>query len=537
MSDHLSIRNMVDARSGLEPDRVGTILTVKNLSKRFQGVIALDDVSFSVARGEAHALLGENGAGKSTLLKVLSGAEIADAGHVLFDGHPVSFAHPLEAQRAGIATIYQEFTLFPDLTVAENLFAGHLPRTRLGLVDRATIARVTAATIEKLGASIDPGTVVSRLSVAEQQLVEIARALTLKSRLIIMDEPTAALGRHEVERLTSVINDLKAHGVSVVFVSHRLEEVVALADRYTVLRDGRLAGTGRLAETDAEGLVRLMIGRNIERVHSVAAPSGPPILKVEALSSVPRTTRTRGPQITEADFELYRGEILGLAGLVGAGRTELARMLFGADPAGSGRLLLDDAIFAPRSPRDAIRAGFGFVPEDRKQQALFLELAVTENFALPGNADRPGGSAFLRRQRERAKLETFRHDLSIRIRRPSQPIGTLSGGNQQKVVLARWLGLAPKILVVDEPTRGIDIAAKADVHRLLRRIADKGVAVLLISSDLPEVLAISDRILTLRAGRVTGNLKAADTDEETLMRLMALDLNLSAPRENRRAIA
>ena len=510
----------VEASAGSAP-----LLALRDIAKAFDGVTVLEGVSLTLRAGEVHALLGENGAGKSTLLKILSGAHKPDAGSIVLDGAPIRLDTPVEAQRHGIATIYQEFSQFPDLTVAENLRAGHLPRNRFGLVDWGAVTNQAQEALSRLGAAIDPHRVVGDLSVAEQQLVEVARALNARARIVIMDEPTAALSASEVLQLHAIIADLKAQGIGLIFVGHRLEEVMALCDRYTVLRDGRVAGTGRIAETTLDELVRLMVGRDIgppaRRGHAV----GPTVLEVRGLSGVASASGRQPP--TDISFVLRAGEVVGLAGLVGSGRSEIARALFGADPLSAGTVRLDGEIVTLRNPRAAIRRGLGFVPEDRKQQSLFLQLAASENFGA-ASLDRFAGPLGWMSGRERASFETFRTALGIRVASHRQPVATLSGGNQQKIVLARWLALRPKVLIVDEPTRGIDIAAKADVHHLLRELAQSGVAVLLISSDLPEILSLSDRILTLRAGRLSGELLAEGASEERVIRLMTLDVREAA---------
>jgi len=499
------------------------LLRMTGIAKRFPGVTALDGVDFTVAPGEVHALLGENGAGKSTLIRILAGAEAPDAGTIEFDGRTVAMAAPHEAQRLGIVTIYQEFTLAPNMTVAENVFIGREPGPGV-FVDRRRMAAATRAITRRLGLDIDPATIVRDLSVAEQQMVEIARALSMRSRLIVMDEPTSALSASEVGKLFAIVRDLKAAGISTVFVTHRLEEVMEIADRYTVLRDGRLVAEGAVAETDIEGIIRLMVGREANALFSrrpETAP-GPVALQVEGLS---RRGNARDPHATVLDgvsFTVRRGEILGIAGLVGAGRTEVARAIFGADRLDAGRILVDGAPVTIGSPQDAIRHGIGLVPEDRKQQALFLSLAVGANMSIAA-LDRVGRwGIFLDDEKENALVEGYARALQIRIAGPDQPVADLSGGNQQKVVLARWLALRPKILIVDEPTRGIDIGAKVEVHRLLFDMARSGIAVVAISSELPEVLAISDRILTMREGRVTGEVAGAAASEEGLMAMMAL---------------
>ncbi|WP_336799111.1 sugar ABC transporter ATP-binding protein [Kaistia sp. MMO-174] len=498
-----------------------SFLSLETLSKHFFGVTVLDRVSLALTAGKVHALLGENGAGKSTLINLLSGIRKPDGGSLRLDGETVELTGPNDAQKRGISTIHQEFSLFPDLTVAETIFAGRLPVNRFGLVDWRRIARQTTEVMQQLGAEIAPGRRVADLSIAEQQLVEVGRALTLKSRLIIMDEPTASLTPREVDRLKAVVRALTAEGVAILFVSHRLEEVKELADSFTVLRDGVVVASGDIADATIDDLVRWMVGRELleEDRHHAGSKPGAVVLEVEGLKSRPRSARSAS--VEGVSFSVRAGEIVGLAGLVGAGRTEIARMIFGADPIGGGSIRLNGEAYRPKGPGDAIAAGVALVPEDRKQQSLFPTLAVSENFAAAGGVP-AGPFGILRRKAEKGAFQHFRDRLKLRSAGADAPIATLSGGNQQKVVLARWLELKPRLLIVDEPTRGVDIGAKADLHRLLRELAADGVAILLISSDLPEVLALSDRILTLRAGRLTGELAGRDADEESLMRLMTL---------------
>ena len=499
------------------------LLRMTGIAKRFPGVTALDGVDFTVAPGEVHALLGENGAGKSTLIRILAGAERPDAGTIAFDGRAVAMASPHDARRLGIVTIYQEFTLAPNMTGAENVFIGREPGPG-PFVDRRRMAAETRAITRRIGLDVDPATIVRDLSVAEQQMVEIARALSMRSRLIVMDEPTSALSASEVGKLFAIVRDLKAEGIGVVFVTHRLEEVMEIADRYTVLRDGRLVQSGAVADIDIDGIIRLMVGREANALFSrrTKAEPGPVALEVEGLS---RRGNARDPHATvlqDVSFSVRQGEILGVAGLVGAGRTEMARAIFGADRFEAGRILVGGEAVTIRSPQDAIRHGIGLVPEDRKQQALFLSLAVRANLSIAAldRVGRRGG--FIDRGKEDALVEEYRRALHIRIAGPDQPVADLSGGNQQKVVLARWLALRPKILIVDEPTRGIDIGAKVEVHRLLFDMARSGIAVIAISSELPEVLAISDRIVTMREGRVTGTVAGDAASEEGLMAMMTL---------------
>ncbi|MGO4727135.1 MULTISPECIES: sugar ABC transporter ATP-binding protein [unclassified Inquilinus] len=498
------------------------LLRMTAITKRFPGVLALDGVGLEVAAGEVHGLLGENGAGKSTLLKILSGAQAPDGGGIAFAGDQVSFAAPYEAQRRGIVTIYQEFNLIPSLTVGENILIGREPG-RAGLVDWSAMHRLAKAALDRIGLAIDPRRLVRDLSVAEQQMVEIARALSMESRLIVMDEPTSALSSTEVDRLMAIIRALRAQGISVIYVTHRLDEVMTVCDRITVLRDGRLVGSAEVAAIGIDDIIRMMVGRDLgalARIEGGAAQAGPPALRVEGIKTERSAINPHATVLRDVSLSVRRGEILGIAGLVGAGRTELARSVFGADSRTAGRILVEDKLVDIRSPADAIRHGIGLVPEDRKQQALFLSLAIRANLAITALGKLSGLFGYVSDSREKGLVEEYRRALGIRMASSEQQIANLSGGNQQKVVLARWLALRPKVLIVDEPTRGIDVAAKAEVHQLLGRLARDGIAVIAISSELPEVLAISDRIVTMCEGRITGEVDRADADEETLMRLM-----------------
>jgi inositol transport system ATP-binding protein len=497
------------------------LLRMAGIGKRFPGVQALDDVVFEVAAGEVHALLGENGAGKSTLLKILSGAQRPDSGRIEFEGRTIELATPHAAQRQGIVTIYQEFNLVPHLTIAENVFIGREPR-RAGFIQWRAMAARTREITERLGLDLDPHALVRDLSVAEQQMVEIARALSMESRLIVMDEPSSALSSTEVAKLFRIIRDLRAQGLSIIFVTHRLDEVKEICDRFTVLRDGRRVGSGTVAETTVPEIIRLMVGRAVDSLFQrrAAAAAGDVALRVAGLTRRGNPQDPHATVLDDVSLAARRGEILGLAGLVGAGRTELARAVFGADPFDAGEVFIDGAPAAIRSPRDAIRRGIGLVPEDRKQQALFLALAVDTNISLAALGGLMRWRVFVDEQAERALVEQYRQTLNIRMAGPDQLVANLSGGNQQKVVLARWLALKPKVLIVDEPTRGIDVAAKVEVHNLLFRLAEAGIAVIAISSELPEVMAISDRIVTMCEGRITGEVAGAGADQETLMALM-----------------
>ena len=499
------------------------LLRMSLIRKRFPGVQALDDAGLEMLPGEIHALLGENGAGKSTLIKILSGAQQPDSGTIELGGQTVVMVSPHDAQRRGIATIYQEFTLAPNMTIAENVFIGREPGVGF-FVDWRKMASETRAITKRLGLELQPMAIVRGLSVAEQQMVEIARALSMKSRLIVMDEPTSALSSTEVVKLFRIARELKAHGLSIIFVTHRLEEVMQICDRYTVLRDGRLVGSGAIADITIDGIIRLMVGREVKALfaHREREIADHVVLRVEGLNRQGNAQDQNATVLADVGFEVRRGEILGVAGLVGAGRTEMARAVFGADAFDSGRVIINGRQVHIRSPQDAIRNGIGLVPEDRKQQALFLTLAVRINLSMASHRQILRWGVFIDETAERAMVEEYRQKLNIRMASPEQLIASLSGGNQQKVTLARWLALRPKVLIVDEPTRGIDIGAKVEVHNLLFEMAETGIAVVAISSELPEVLAISDRIITMREGRVTGEIKREDATEEVLMSMMTL---------------
>lgn len=500
------------------------LLTVSGLTKRFPGVIALGGVSLNVGHGEVHALLGENGAGKSTLLKILSGAQQPDDGTIHFDGRQVRIANPQAAQEYGIVTIYQEFNLVPQLTIAENVFIGREPQ-RGPFIDWRKMMRDTRVLLDRIGLPLDPGRTVRTLSVAEQQMVEIARALSMRSRVIIMDEPTSALSENEVTKLLTIVRDLRADGLSIIFVTHRLDEVMAVCDRFTVLRDGQNAGAGAVCDVTVDEIIRLMVGRDVDalfaRRDSEPDASGEEALRVEHLSRKGDGRDPHAVVLDDISLSVRRGEILGIAGLVGAGRTELARAIFGADPIDVGKIFVGGKQVRIRAPHNAIKLGIGLAPEDRKQQALFLALAIKANISM-ATLDRLSTGFFVNEKAELAQVEEFRKALNIRMASPEQRVVLLSGGNQQKVVLARWLALRPRILIVDEPTRGIDVAAKAEVHQLLYDMARSGIAVIAISSELPEILTISDRIVTMRAGRINGEILRRDATEEKLMRMMTL---------------
>jgi inositol transport system ATP-binding protein len=501
------------------------LLRMEHITKRFPGVLALDDVSIVVLPGEAHGLLGENGAGKSSLLKILSGAYQPDAGSIELAGKSITLKTPLDAQNLGIVTIYQEFNLIPTMTIAENMFLGREPGSG-PFVSWKRMCAETADILTRLGLDLDPMMPVSDLSVGEQQMIEIARALSMESRVIVMDEPTSALTEHEVSRLFGIVRKLKERGLSIIFVTHRLNEVMEICDRVTVLRDGKLAGGGEVGRLGIDDFIRMMVGRSGSQLFTRIGADrahGPVVLKVEGLCHDRDPANPQATLLKDICFEVHAGEILGLAGLMGAGRTETARSIFGADARQRGVISIDGKAVDIRSPVDAIRHGVGLVPEDRKQQALFLELAVRQNLVISSLRSLSRGGWFVSDAAELDLVERYRALLGIRMASPDAKIVELSGGNQQKVVLARWLALKPKVLIVDEPTRGIDIAAKADVHEQLDLLARSGIAIIAISSELPEILAISDRIVTMREGRVTADLPRDQVNEEKLMHLMTID--------------
>jgi inositol transport system ATP-binding protein len=504
-------------------DANGYRLVAENLTKRYFGAVALVDVSLTIRAGGIHGLLGENGAGKSTLLKIISGVHRPDSGRVLWEGQPVEIWSPRAAGALGIAMIHQELNLVQDLSVAENVFIRREPTTRLGLIDWSALRRMTRELLDRAGIDLDPRALVRELSIAEQQMVEIARALSTNARLLIMDEPTSSLPERESNRLLELMTTLGKSGISILFVTHRMAEALAVCDRFTVLRDGRLAGVAARAEVSAERLISMMAGREANVLYKRSSKShtiGAVRLAVEDIRTHPIRGR-RGAQVRGVSLSVHAGEILGLAGLVGAGRSELARAIFGADRRVSGRILLDGEPVDIRTPRDAMRLGVVLAPEDRKRQSLFPNLGVRANFAMAA-LDRFSRFAWMQKGTEARELDRFRLALRIRMSGADQPARRLSGGNQQKVILARWLVRKPKVLIVDEPTRGVDVAAKSEVHTLLDQLAAEGVAVIVISSELPELMSIADRIVTLREGVVTGETPGPEATSEGLMTLMTL---------------
>ncbi|ONI87656.1 D-xylose ABC transporter ATP-binding protein [Saccharothrix sp. ALI-22-I] len=485
------------------------LLAVRDVTKSFGAVAAVDGVSFALHGGEAHALVGENGAGKSTIVKMLAGVHRPDSGVIEMDGTPLALGSPADARAAGIAIIYQEPTLFPDLSVAENIFMGRQPVGRLRRIDKAVMKAEAEKLFDRLGVHLDPDRPARGLSIADQQLVEIAKALSVDARVLVMDEPTAALSGVEVERLFAVARTLCAHGAAVLFISHRFNEVFSLCERITVMRDGRWVSTDPTADLTVDQVVRRMVGRDVSALFpKEEVEPGEVVLDVRGL--------TRHGVFSDVTFSVRRGEIVALAGLVGAGRSEVVRAVFGIDRLDAGEVYVDGVRLHAGSPAAAMAAGLALVPEDRRQQGLVMELSIERNATLTrlGALARAG---LLSGRGERRAAREWTRKLQVKYGLLADAVGTLSGGNQQKVVLAKWLATEPKVLIVDEPTRGIDVGTKAEVHRLMSQLAGQGMAVVMVSSELPEVLGMADRVLVMHEGRVTAELGRAEANEETVM--------------------
>jgi ribose transport system ATP-binding protein len=487
------------------------VLRMRGIRKGFPGVLALDDVDLELQTGEVLALLGENGAGKSTLIKVIGGAHLPDEGTIEIDGQSVRIETPQDSLQAGIGIIYQEFNLVPGLSVRENIFLGQ-ESGRVSFIPRAEEHRKALELFARIGVEIDPGKLCSELSVAEQQIVEIAKALSQNARIIVMDEPTAALTPHEVEGLLEVVRELRTQGIGIIYISHRLDEIDAIADRVIILRDGGHVATREKADLNREQMIALMVGRSLDKEFPTRSSSpGKVRLAVRQL--------TRSTKVRDVSFDLRAGEIVGLTGLVGAGRTETVRLIFGADQRDSGEIELDGRRLEIRSPRDAIRNGICLLTEDRKGQGLVLGQSVQENFGLPNLIDF-SGKLLISVSRESDAFAGYVETMRIKISGHSQVAGTLSGGNQQKVVLAKWLQRNAEVIIFDEPTRGIDVGAKFEIYQLIHGLAEEGKAILMISSELPEVLGMSDRIIVMNEGRVTGEIgDCANATQEDVMKL------------------
>ena len=493
------------------------ILQMRNVSKTFPGVKALQNVQLAIYPGEVHALMGENGAGKSTLMKILSGAYFPDPGaEIHIDGQPVNITGPLSAKAHGIAIIYQELALSPNLTVAENIYLGR-EASRGPAIDRAGMFAGCREILTNLGATFGPRTLVGDLSIAEQQMVEVARAIHARSRILVMDEPTTALSSRETEKLFQVIRRLKAEGLAIIYISHRMAEVYELSERVSVLRDGGYVGTLSRDEVKPESIVRMMVGRDLSSFYKKEhRPGGArtPVLEVDGLSD--------GRRVKRGSFTLHAGEVLGLAGLVGAGRTELARLIYGAEPRTAGTVRLAGIPINYRTPAEAIDGGVVYLTEDRKAQGLFLDMTVGDNINLGVIGRDATARSWLDRARARTRSLAAIKAMNIRVPGPDMPVGALSGGNQQKVLLSRLLETKPKVLILDEPTRGVDIGAKSEIYRIIDELAQSGAAVLVISSELPEIVGIADRVVVMREGETRGEVGGSTGVEITEQSIMAL---------------
>jgi ribose transport system ATP-binding protein len=490
------------------------LISVTSLSKRFPGVRALHNVQFQLRAGEVHALMGENGAGKSTLMKILAGVYTRDSGDILYDGQPVNFQSPREAQAVGIGIIHQELQLMNHLTVAQNIFIGREPRSRLRMfLDEDKLNAQARDILSRMHVKLDPRANVGRLTVAKQQMVEIAKALSFDSRVLIMDEPTSALNDAEIADLFRIIGELKRRGVGVIYISHKMDELKRISDRVTVLRDGEYVATVETKDASVEDIISMMVGRrlaDVEPTHG-STERGEIALEVRHLNA--------GALVRDVSFALHRGEILGFAGLMGAGRTEVARAVFGADPVTSGETWVQGVKVRIRKPSDAVAHGIGYLSEDRKQFGLAVGMDVESNIVMSNLGKFLSFGVFLRRARIRETAGRFIRLLAIRTPSATQQVRLLSGGNQQKIVIAKWLERDCDVLFFDEPTRGIDVGAKSEIYKLLRTLAAQGKAIVMISSELPEILQMSDRILVMCEGRITGELTAAQATQERIMQL------------------
>ena len=494
--------------------RGDTLLEISGIRKEFPGVVALDDVQFRLRRGTVHALMGENGAGKSTLMKIIAGIYTPDRGSIRLRGEDVSFAGPLDALERGIAMIHQELALMPFMTVAENIWIRREPTNRFGIIDHAAMFQRTQDLFDRLRIRIDPKSEVRFLTVAQRQMVEIAKAVSYESDVLIMDEPTSALTETEVSHLFDIIRSLKERGIGIVYITHKMNELFDIADEFSVFRDGAYVGTHASADVTRDDIIRMMVGREItDMFPKEPAGIGEVVMSVDGL--------TVEGVFRDISFDLRRGEILGIAGLVGSGRSNVAEALFGVTPATSGRIRIDGREVAVTSPAVAMREGMAFLTEDRKDTGCFLQLSILENMQIAMLHDRNVNRGFVE-QREVSRLcDEMKSALRVKTPNMQERIENLSGGNQQKVLIARWLLTNPRILILDEPTRGIDVGAKAEIHRLISRLAGQGVAVIMISSELPEVLGMSDRIMVMHEGHMTGILNRDDADQVKIMELAA----------------
>lgn len=485
-------------------------IDMRGISKTFGQNRVLEKIDLTIHSGEIHALMGENGAGKSTLMNILTGLFPATTGEVLIDGQVKTFANPQEAERFGISFIHQEMNTWPEMTVLENLFLGRELKRGLGFLDKAAMEREAQKAFQTLGLDLPLTARIGDLSVGQQQMIEIAKCLLSDLSILIMDEPTAALTDRETERLFTVIRGLKERGVGIIYISHRMEEIFQLTDKITVMRDGIVVATVPTAETTSDQLVRQMVGRELTDYYpEKTAPIGDVAFEVKGLT---------GERFTDVSFQVRQGEILGFSGLMGAGRTEVMRAIFGIDKFTSGQVLLDGQPLSISSPEQAIKQGIGFLTEDRKDEGLILDFSIADNMTLPSTKDfSPNG--FFDKKTATDFVERLIKRLMIKSGTPTLPVSALSGGNQQKVVLAKWIGIAPKVLILDEPTRGVDVGAKREIYQLINELAERGVPIVLVSSDLPEVLGVSDRIMVMHEGRISGQLSKHEATQEKVMQL------------------
>jgi ribose transport system ATP-binding protein len=504
------MRDHIESNSG--PD---VLIEARNVCKSFPGVRALDNAQLTVRRGRLNALLGENGAGKSTLMNILSGVFPPDSGTILLNGQPVSFRRPNEAQQAGISTIYQELNLVPELSVAENIFLGREPLNRLGLINYRAMLEQSATLLFQLGLNIDPRTRVSRLRVGAQQVVEIAKAVSFDAQVLIMDEPTSAISDQEIELLFKLIRQLKERGVGIVYITHKLDELNQIADDITVFRDGKFVAEKLFRDVTHDDMVRMMVGREVSQRDRLPSAIGPEVLRAQNVS-LPHPDRTGEYTVNDVSFAVHRGEILGLFGVMGAGRTELLQTVFGLHPRSSGEVFIAGQRIGNRSPFQSIRAGIALAPEDRKNEGLVLAMNVAENVSL-SCLERASRLGFLQSDKEQKLARGFVDRLKIKTSSLRQRARNLSGGNQQKVVISKWLAAGPKVLLLDEPTRGIDVNAKREMYALIDELAHEGLAIVMASSELPEILALADRILVLADGRVTAEFGRSEATEEKLL--------------------
>jgi rhamnose transport system ATP-binding protein len=489
------------------------VLSLDRIVKDFPGVRALSSVSLDLFAGEVTALVGENGAGKSTVVKLLTGIYQPDGGVIKLDGKAVSLSTPIDAAHNGITAIHQETVLFDELSVAENIFIGHSPRTRLGLVDWKKMNDDAATLLDRIGSTVKPSTLLRDLGIANKHLVAIARALSIDARVVIMDEPTAALSHKEIEELYLLVEQLKSDGKAILFISHKFDEIFRVADRYTVFRDGELVGSGKIKDTNSDSLVELMVGRSIDSVFPPRINQlGESVLQVKGYS--------HPTEFDDINFSLHRGEILGFYGLVGAGRSEFMQALFGITRPSAGSLFINGKQLTPKSPADAIAHGLVYVPEDRGTQGAIIALPIVDNIALP-SLQLTSNKGFIRVAREYALARQYTQRLELKAAALDQSVGELSGGNQQKVVIAKWLATQPQVITLDEPTKGIDIGSKAAVHAFMRELASQGLAVIMVSSEIPEIIGMSDRIIVMREGRQVAEIDQKQVSPEKLVRAAA----------------